>query len=58
MAFLLEDMYLLLVFNNHLLYVLLVFNNPYYLTFLLLTCKLFRVDTAPCERRSSEINGI
>lgn len=48
MAFLLEDMYLLLVFNN-LLYVLLVFNNLYYLTFLLLTCKLFWVGTAPCE---------
>lgn len=31
MAFLLEDVYLLLVFNNP-LYVLLVFNNPYYLT--------------------------
>lgn len=48
MAFLLEDMYLLLVFNN-LLYVLLVFNNLYYLTCLLLTCKLFWVGTAPCE---------
>lgn len=48
MAFLLEDMYLLLVFNN-LLYVLLVFNNLYYLTFLFLTCKLFWVGTAPCE---------
>lgn len=47
MAFLLEDMYLLLVFNS-----------LYYLTFLLLTCKLFWVGTAPYEQRSSEINGI
>lgn len=48
MAFLLEDMYLLLLFNNP-LYVLLVFSNPYYLTFLLLTCMLFWVGTAPYE---------
>lgn len=45
MTFLLEDMYLLLGFNN-LMYVLLVFNNLHYLTLLLLTCKLFWVGTS------------
>lgn len=40
MAFLLENMYLLVVFDNR-LYALLGFNNMYYLTLLLFTCKLF-----------------
>jgi len=54
MAFLLEDMYLLLVFND-VLYVCLVFNN---LSLLLFTCKPFQVGIAPYDQRSSEINGI
>lgn len=37
---------------------LLVFNYLYYLTLLPLICKLFWVGTAPCEQRSSEMNGI
>lgn len=37
---------------------LLVFNNLYYLTLLPLICKFFWVGTAPCEQRSSEMNGI